>query len=1292
MRRAKTIVLWTLGALLLPPLAAVIFLATANDNFYRWAMGQVIEGTLDREIRVDGSFSFDVGLRPALIVTDVSIENAPWATNKKMVRAGRIEVQIALDELFSGTIRIPRLVVEDIDIYLETSAEGESNWEIAGASSPKDNKAAHVEMIYPLVELISLKDITVTHEDRQSGRDTEIVLDFLHSKRLANDAGFEIQGEGSFNRRSFSITGRFGSIEEALSATTPYPLELVLQSSSLVIDLKGTVENLREAKGIDINLVLRTASISEVMKTLNFEVPLTAIGEASARLRGNLDSLAVEDVVIDVIERSGQELHAQGRLADLMRGQGLALRFTGKLGPETFRLFGDLPPGFGNIVDGITWVDFAGRMVGDLATPVAKDLQARLEHGSGASLSLDGQAFLDFSDQGIGLSGFEITTLLSVPDPVLLEGVLGKPVPDLGAIHANLELAFADDWVTLRSAQVKFEGLEGLRLSAKGQIGKLSTRGFSFEPHPSIDLSAVADRSRPLIELLERLIDEAESTAEPSVFLVEKQSTSTGDDLVLQIQRGLKSVGLDSGPLDGVLGAGTRAAIEKYQKQHNLTVDGRATEDLLRQLQGVPNAARRQTSTATDAAPSQFAGITKSLPELGPVSAAMRLSLEDGTYRFDDLKIRLGAKDALWVEVTGTLGAWQPEGDVLLDKIALAVSFAAPSSGIFSQLLPPEAPIFRMVKGRFNVQGTTETLVISDTRMTAEGPDGLAATVAGRSAELSLATDFRVQDLALDLDARWPTTKGFYRLFDLDLPELGPVWARATLRIRGDGFSLTGIDVAAGSPGQPAAHVTGEVSDLLTLEGVELTGEFDVATSAFFDKGAVSNGVELGKVRGRFNLSDTDGSLGLDTLSAEIEDTKLFSLSINGLFDDIERRDDLRMEATLMVPDVSQLGQLFGFQTGPLKSLSFTGWVSGSDESFRAEGMVLSGKTEVTVKLSGTLTSERPALRAKIYSPLFRLADFGLVPQLDEPEPSPDQASKTDAQKPEHRMVFGEAEIPFEALRNIDLDLDILLEDLEGIHLDIDKVEAELDIVDGVLRVDPLSFNFVGGRIDSTLLVDASGKSPELRLTLAADNVDLGKLLSQSGVDVPLDGELYLVVDLKATGQSFRSLASSFEGKFDLAIERGQVRTNLLRLTTSNPLFWMFTESARKGYSDMNCLILRFDVQEGVAQSQSILLDTPSILVLGEGNIDFGKEIIDLEFIPQGKEKRLIAISTPFAIQGPLANPSVEVSIAGASARAAGEVMLSPVNLLGSLLPFVSDRGKDGDNPCLGLQSGSGPS
>ena len=39
------------------------------------------------------------------------------------------------------------------------------------------------------------------------------------------------------------------------------------------------------------------------------------------------------------------------------------------------------------------------------------------------------------------------------------------------------------------------------------------------------------------------------------------------------------------------------------------------------------------------------------MPELGPVTAAARLSHRDGTYRFDDLNFTLGAKDTPQINV-----------------------------------------------------------------------------------------------------------------------------------------------------------------------------------------------------------------------------------------------------------------------------------------------------------------------------------------------------------------------------------------------------------------------------------------------------------------------------------------------------------------------------------------------------------------------------------------------------------------------------------------------------------------
>jgi hypothetical protein len=113
---------------------------------------------------------------------------------------------------------------------------------------------------------------------------------------------------------------------------------------------------------------------------------------------------------------------------------------------------------------------------------------------------------------------------------------------------------------------------------------------------------------------------------------------------------------------------------------------------------------------------------------------------------------------------------------------------------------------------------------------------------------------------------------------------------------------------------------------------------------------------------------------------------------------------------------------------------------------------------------------------------------------------------------------------------------------------------------------------------------------------------------------------------------------------------------------------------------------VRFDFQEGLATTVKLLLDTSNVRAEGAGDIDFKDEFINIAVIPQAKRRRLIAFSTPFTVEGPLANPTVNVSSTGAATRIVGKTVVSPVNLLGSLVPFVNDRGKDTENHCLTLQ------
>jgi uncharacterized protein involved in outer membrane biogenesis len=307
------------------------------------------------------------------------------------------------------------------------------------------------------------------------------------------------------------------------------------------------------------------------------------------------------------------------------------------------------------------------------------------------------------------------------------------------------------------------------------------------------------------------------------------------------------------------------------------------------------------------------------------------------------------------------------------------------------------------------------------------------------------------------------------------------------------------------------------------------------------------------------------------------------------------------------------------------------------------------------------------------------------VPKTDEQDASEKQQARE--QKAADRRQSADDPIPFDALKAFDLDLQVKLDNLEGVELDIDTAEAQLDLKDGVLKVDPFRLNFVGGHVTAQLVADARAATPKVTLSLEADNVDLGTLLSQVSVEVPLDGQTDVVLNLEAEGDSRQALTASLQGDVGMAVARGQISTSLLDLAAEDFTTWLFARSTRAGYSDLNCFIARFKIQNGLAKSEQLLLDTTNVLATGKGKIDLRDQTIDIKVDPQPKKSHLIDLTSPFEIQGPLASPEVKIGSTRTATRVVGEVILSPVRLLGSLLPFVGGSGTGTDHPCLDLAS-----
>jgi uncharacterized protein involved in outer membrane biogenesis len=674
--------------------------------------------------------------------------------------------------------------------------------------------------------------------------------------------------------------------------------------------------------------------------------------------------------------------------------------------------------------------------------------------------------------------------------------------------------------------------------------------------------------------------------------------------------------------------------------------------------------------------------------ELGPIQASGRLRRAPEGDRLEDLEIALGGADALLLQAQGSIGPFSTSS-AGATSVDLAASVAWPSSRALQPLAGEgvlDLPDLGRAEGQFRLIGSLDELRIEDARLETRRADGIALVATAEGSTLRPGATPALKG-AFHVEAQAPSTTVIARLFGQELPDFGQVRGRGRLSQQEDRVALSVIDLTSGPSGDPTIRLTGAIDDLLAFRQVDLRSNFALPTTTLFAMIDLEPRAGLGQVHGELHLSDADGSVGFDHLTAKLRGTDLATVEAEGFIGDFGGLADVQLQIRLEVPSPPALAEALDLDLAALAALRFEGKLLGHHGGFEADGQAGLGRTKVSGFLSGDLSGARPGLRGQLRSPRVYLADLGLTPLA--PLQAQAAGATQGALSPSAPgRLFDERPLPLERLNALDLDLEVRIDAIEGVVLAIDQATARLTLTEGTLELSPVRFGSVGGRAEMHVEIDAAAPTPAWRLRALADDAQLGELWRELETQVPVEGELDLELDLRALGRSPRALAASLDGALGFAVERGRIHSRLLGLTTMHPLGWLFARSTRRGYSSLDCVIARFNVRKGVAEAQTLLVNTPDAIVTGTGSIDLTRETIDLRMQPRAKHRSLVGLATPFTIRGDLAAPAVSVSAAATAARMVGEVALTPVTLLGSLVSLVSDGGRDADNPCLKVGGG----
>jgi uncharacterized protein involved in outer membrane biogenesis len=247
--------------------------------------------------------------------------------------------------------------------------------------------------------------------------------------------------------------------------------------------------------------------------------------------------------------------------------------------------------------------------------------------------------------------------------------------------------------------------------------------------------------------------------------------------------------------------------------------------------------------------------------------------------------------------------------------------------------------------------------------------------------------------------------------------------------------------------------------------------------------------------------------------------------------------------------------------------------------------------------------------------------------------------------------------------------------------LPIDNLVTRLQMREGVLTLDPLSFGVAGGTLAGKIRLDGKQQPIEARADIKARQLQLGRLLPPLGPVQVSRGHASGDFELAARGGSVAAMLGSANGKAALVVDGGRVSQLMIEAVGLH--LWEMLQLTVGGDQPVKirCLVADFTVKDGVLHSNTLLFDTDVTTVVAHGNVDLGKERLDLTLTQRTKDPSPVSLRSPIHIGGSFAEPDVSIDKGALAARSAGAIALGLINPLLALLPLV-ETGPGMDSNC----------
>ena len=323
------------------------------------------------------------------------------------------------------------------------------------------------------------------------------------------------------------------------------------------------------------------------------------------------------------------------------------------------------------------------------------------------------------------------------------------------------------------------------------------------------------------------------------------------------------------------------------------------------------------------------------------------------------------------------------------------------------------------------------------------------------------------------------------------------------------------------------------------------------------------------------------------------------------------------------------------------------------------------GRSDIGGSLQVELGAARPMLRGNIVSQALAFEDLG--PPIGVRKKVTDSGLTA---KPARVLP----DIPFNPDSWQKFDADVTLKAtkiLRNEALPLDQLVTRIHMQNAVLTLSPLDFSAAGGQLKAAVKLDGQQGEIKGSAQVKVEHLLLSKLFPSVALAQSSIGQLNGQIDFAGTGNTVAKMLSTADGNLRLVVGKGEISKLMMEQMGLHLLeVVQLTLSGDKNIS-LNCVVADFGIKRGIMTSRALILDTDITTVVGNGQIDLGKEELNLNLVPRTRKTSLISLRSPITVKGTLAAPVASINKTSLIARGAGAIALGLVNPLLAFLPLV---------------------